>query len=50
MRSSEMYKKHLTLDQSSLGSGLNKSFSINVASLSLKETNNTCLAVSMGCL
>lgn len=51
MRSSEMYKKkHLTLDQSSLGSGLNKLFSINVASLSLKENNNTCLAVSMDCL
>ena len=43
-------KKHLTLDQSFLGSGLNKLFSINVASLSLKENNNTCTVVSMDCL
>ena len=43
-------KKHLTLDQSSLGSGLNKLFSINVAPLSLKENNNTCPVVSMDCL
>lgn len=50
MRSSEMRKKHLTLDQSSLSSGLNKVFSINVASLSLKENNNTCPVVSMDCL